>query len=331
MTDSSESGKPAVVPTAQQEAPVPPPSAPATRQHDGTTGPDRYDEKSFLVTWLFAWILGFFAVDRFYLGKVGTGLLKLLTFAGFGVWYLVDLIIVLVGAQRDKQGHRLAGYDKHKKIAWIVTAAFVVLSIIVSGVSGAANSGPSTPAGSGSTGEPSSDAAAPDVTEDSGAVEPANVIVPDVIGLPASVAIATLRAAGFETDNVDDPDATVTATTPANGGIAAEGSTVVLTVEVKPKLTLPQQNAVGKAQSYVQYQAFSRSGLIKQLEFEGYSTEDATFAVDYIAPDWNAQAAAKAKSYLENQSFSRQGLYDQLVFEDFSDAEANAGLAAVGY
>jgi hypothetical protein len=157
------------------------------------------------------------------------------------------------------------------------------------------------------------------------------VIVPDVTGLTAAVAIATLRAAGFETENVDDPAATVTATTPSKGGIATEGSTVTLTIEVKPKLTLPQQNAVGKAQSYLKYQAFSRSGLIQQLEYEGYSTEDATFATDFIATDWNTQAAAKAKSYLEYQSFSRDGLYDQLIYEGFSDAEANAGLAAVGY
>jgi TM2 domain-containing membrane protein YozV len=93
-------------------------------------------EKVFLATWLFALFLGFFGVDRFYLGKVGTGILKLITFGGFGVWVLIDLILVLAGAQRDKQGNKLAGYDQYKKIAWIVTGAFVVLSIIISSVSG---------------------------------------------------------------------------------------------------------------------------------------------------------------------------------------------------
>lgn len=102
-------------------------------------------DKSFLLTWLFAWLLGFFGVDRFYLGKVGTGILKLVTFAGFGIWWLVDLIIVLSGAQRDKQGRPLDGYASLKKIAWIVTGAVTVLSMIIGGVSGA-NSVPAVPA-----------------------------------------------------------------------------------------------------------------------------------------------------------------------------------------
>ena len=104
-------------------------------------------EKSFLVTWLFALFLGFFGMDRFFLGKVGTGILKLITFGGFGIWVLVDLILVLAGAQRDKRGHKLAGYDQFRKIAWIVTGALVVLSITVSSVSGGGNATVPTSAG----------------------------------------------------------------------------------------------------------------------------------------------------------------------------------------
>jgi hypothetical protein len=46
-------------------------------------------------------------------------------------------------------------------------------------------------------------------------------------------------------------------------------------------LTRSQQNAVRTAQDYLDFAAFSRSGLIRQLEYEQYSTADATFAVDY--------------------------------------------------
>jgi len=211
---------------------------------------------------------------------------------------------------------------KSRKGLWI-TLGVVGGLIVVSSIATAVNGGGSPKADDAAVEKP---AAVAQLAE-----EPAKVVVPDVTGLSATAATATLQAAGFEIPAVEDPDSTVTGTTPATGGIAEEGSTVTLTVEVKPKLTLAQENAVGKAASYIEYQSFSRPGLISQLEFEGYTTEDATFAVDTIAPDWNAQAAAKAKSYLEFQSFSRDGLYDQLIFEGFADTEATAGLAAVGY
>lgn len=125
------------VPAGQKEQIIPPIPA-ALQQHPPTSASYApLSEKSFVVTWLFAWLLGLFAIDRFYLGKVGTGLLKLFTFSGLGIWWLVDLILVLTGAQRDKQGQKLAGYDQNKKIAWIITAVAVVLSMIISGVSNA--------------------------------------------------------------------------------------------------------------------------------------------------------------------------------------------------
>jgi TM2 domain-containing membrane protein YozV len=89
-------------------------------------------QKSFIATWLFAWLLGYLAIDRFYLGKIGTGILKLITAGGFGLWYLIDLILVLAGAQRDKQGRELAGYQQSKVIAWIVTLVVFALGGVTS-------------------------------------------------------------------------------------------------------------------------------------------------------------------------------------------------------
>ncbi|PFG34841.1 Ltp family lipoprotein [Sanguibacter antarcticus] len=94
--------------------------------------------------------------------------------------------------------------------------------------------------------------------------------------------------------------------------------------------TVSQQNALSKAGEYLRFTAFSRTGLIAQLEFEGFPTEDANWGVDRVEVDWNTQAAAKAKSYLEYSSFSRAGLVDQLLFEGFTAEQAEFGVSQTG-
>ena len=96
-------------------------------------------------------------------------------------------------------------------------------------------------------------------------------------------------------------------------------------------VTLGMENALKQAKNYLDILSFSRSGLIGQLEFEGYTTEEATYAVDNCGADWNQQAAKKAQSYLEIMSFSRQGLISQLEFEGFTHEQAIYGVTAVGY
>lgn len=95
--------------------------------------------------------------------------------------------------------------------------------------------------------------------------------------------------------------------------------------------TLEQKNAIAEAKSYLDYTSFSRSGLIQQLEYEGYSNEVATYAVDSCNVDWNKQAELTAQSYLDYSSFSRDGLIQQLEYEGFSNEEALYGVTAVGY
>jgi hypothetical protein len=84
------------------------------------------------------------------------------------------------------------------------------------------------------------------------------------------------------------------------------------------------------ARNYIEVMPFSRSGLIKQLEFEGYSTSDATFAVDELGPNWNEQAARAAKNYLDVMPFSRSALIDQLVFEGYTREQATYGVDQTG-
>ena len=99
----------------------------------------------------------------------------------------------------------------------------------------------------------------------------------------------------------------------------------------EPSATMGEKNALDKAADYLAYTAFSYSGLISQLEFEGFSTAEATYAVDNCGADWNEQAAKKAQEYLDYSSFSRSGLIDQLEFEGFNAEQAAYGATAVGY
>lgn len=95
--------------------------------------------------------------------------------------------------------------------------------------------------------------------------------------------------------------------------------------------TMGQRNAVAEAKSYLKYQAFSRQGLIGQLEYEGYSTEDSTYGADNAGADWYEQAVKTAASYLKYSSFSSQGLLDQLLYEGFTPEEAQHGVSQNGY
>lgn len=173
------------------------------------------------------------------------------------------------------------------------------------------------------------------------APEPVMVKLPDdLVGMTASEAEDKLSAVGLEADYDGDDMWKVLSVDPGKGEVE-EGSIVTLTLDEPPALTLAQENAIESAQSYVNFTAFSKKGLLKQLTSkygEGFDTADAKFAIKYLEEnnlvDWNSEAVEAAKSYLDMTSFSRSGLYDQLTSEygeGFTDKQAKHALKVVGY
>lgn len=71
----------------------------------------RISEKSRLTVTLLSLFLGCLGVHRFYLSKIGTGVLMLITGGGFGIWSLIDFIMAVTGTMKDKDGRRIEKWN----------------------------------------------------------------------------------------------------------------------------------------------------------------------------------------------------------------------------
>ncbi len=234
-----------------------------------------------------------------------------------------------------------------KRRKWPFVVFGVVVAIIVAAAIGGANQPATAPAASSAAAAPSTAPIAPSIPR-----------MPILVGLPVEDVDHVLIAAGMDSHSTDiakiPAGSTITEQTPSAGTEIAPGGRITLSyttpdsapapasaaatvpapaaapAPAAPSMTVSQSNAVDKAESYLGISAFSRTGLIKQLKFEQFSTADATYAVDHVTVDWTEQADLKAKSYMEISSFSRAGLIKQLKFEGFTQAQAEHGAKSVG-
>lgn len=94
---------------------------------------DPSKQRHFLIAFFLSFTLGVFGADRFYLGKIWTGILKLLTFGGMGIWALIDLDAILSGNVRDKQGNKLLDAERYRKSArkTVIISSFAILAVII--------------------------------------------------------------------------------------------------------------------------------------------------------------------------------------------------------
>ncbi|MFD4367758.1 Ltp family lipoprotein [Rhodococcus sp. NPDC058521] len=213
------------------------------------------------------------------------------------------------------QANPNTGGPKRKKWPWIAGAA-VVLFIVIGAVNAPdksedveASSDPSTVAASSSLSSAVPSTTTSSTTE-STTTEPSATTTIEALP-PAPIQVTPAESPAPAPPPTAERETTTQA--PANSG-----------------MTSGQRNAARAAENYLDISAFSRQGLIEQLEYEQYSTADATFAVDHVAPNWNEQAAKSAQQYLEISAFSRQGLIDQLIYEGYTNEQAIYGVDQAG-
>ena len=68
-------------------------------------------KKEFVPLLLLNLFVGVFGVHRFYAGKIGSGILMLITLGGLGVWTFIDMIIIILGKFEDSEGRVITYKD----------------------------------------------------------------------------------------------------------------------------------------------------------------------------------------------------------------------------
>lgn len=94
-------------------------------------------QRHYLAVFFISFMWGTFGADRFYLGKWGTGILKLITLGGFGLWTIIDLLLIMGGVMRDKQGRAMLQFAEYKHLTYwtvLIFALAVGLVVLINGI-----------------------------------------------------------------------------------------------------------------------------------------------------------------------------------------------------
>lgn len=163
------------------------------------------------------------------------------------------------------------------------------------------------------------DSGDPTPTTDNSAVEPSGSVDPstspsDAATLPADTNPPTTESPTTEPPTTIPPTTTPPTTSPAETQKPTEAGP-----------TTGEKNALRAANNYLRIMPFSYEGLIGQLEFEGYTKAEATYAANNCGADWKEQALRDAKNYLDITPFSYSGLIEQLEFEEYTTEQATYG------
>jgi len=215
--------------------------------------------KDFMIAAMLSLFLGVFAIDRFYLARVGTGILKLITFGGFGIWYVIDLILILTGNMKDNFNQPLQNRKKNLKAALLITGVVALLSVALTSYGNHANPDLSRISASSSASHSANGSAPSNQIEEAGngvskgeenALRAARRYL-QVSAFSESGLAQQLTFEGFSQSE-------------ANYGVSHSGADW-------------NEQAARAAEQYLNVQSFSRSGLIEQLQFEGFTRSQAEY------------------------------------------------------
>ncbi|HVJ18241.1 MAG TPA: TM2 domain-containing protein [Polyangiaceae bacterium] len=105
------------------------PPLPAVGSYGGP--PVVYSHRSRSTAFILSYFLGFLGVDRFYLGQIGLGILKLITCGGLGLWAIIDLVLLSLNAMKDAEGRLLQPPPTHPQAT--LNGNHVLLAAIFAG------------------------------------------------------------------------------------------------------------------------------------------------------------------------------------------------------
>lgn len=94
-----------------------PPVAPSVAWNEYGKSVVAQGQKSLLIAGALAalfFITGVSGLHRFYVGKIGTGILMLITFGGLGIWAIIDLIVLVTGNFKDANGNQVTAWQLPK-------------------------------------------------------------------------------------------------------------------------------------------------------------------------------------------------------------------------
>lgn len=114
--------------------------------------------------------------------------------------------------------------------------------------------------------------------------------------------------------------------------VGGERDTIIDTIpDDKRKPTSNEVHALERAKEYLEIISFSRKGLIEQLEYDGFTEQEATYGVDNCEANWNEQAKKTAKMYVEMMQLPKENLIQQLKYEGFTNEQIEYAILAIGY